>query len=130
SGRLGGRANAGAWRRDEYPPPVPPGSTHGAQSGPPVVRSGKETYPRRSRCRTSDDVAHGIDRRARADVALSLNALAKAGKPLLSWCCGSGICGSTFIDWDKDEVNHQPVTIRDTITSLQEWMWVCRCWFR
>ena len=44
-----------------------------------------------------------------------MNALAKAGKPLLSWCCGSGICGSRFIDWDKDEVNHQPVGIRDTI---------------
>jgi hypothetical protein len=27
-----------------------------------------------------------------------MNALAKAGKPLLSWCCGSGICGSRFID--------------------------------
>lgn len=38
-----------------------------------------------------------------------MNALAKAAKPLLSWCCGSGICGSRFIDWDEDEVNHTPV---------------------
>jgi hypothetical protein len=38
-----------------------------------------------------------------------MNALAKATKPLLSWCCGSGNCGSRFIDWDEDEVKHKPV---------------------
>lgn len=32
-----------------------------------------------------------------------------AGKPLLSWCCGSGICGSRFIDREEEEVHHAPV---------------------
>src|SRR4029079_5682102 len=87
------------------------GGSDSAESGPSAVRSGKETSPRRSGCRTPDDVAHGIHRGTRSYFALSVNALAKARKPLLSWCCGSGICGSRFIDRDKDEVNHQPVTI-------------------
>ena len=49
-------------------------------------------------------VLTALNRRAGAHLAVSMNALAKPGRPLLSWCRGSGICGSRFIDWDEDEV--------------------------